>query len=120
MAHAQRVVSTTYPYLRIRVSLRGQEFEALALVDSGFTGDVVIPEGLAQFPVGSPDTWVDWEVADGAVIPAPLYYGTVEIIGFPPIPAAVTILGQEHLVGTGVIDHYRVTFDHGQRLIVEP
>jgi hypothetical protein len=63
---------------------------------------------------------VDWEVGDGAVIPAPLYYGTVEIIGLAARPAAISILGEEFILGTEIMKHYKVTFDHGHQVIVGP
>jgi predicted aspartyl protease len=113
------VISTEYPYLRVRIVIRGQQSEALALVDTGFSGDVVVPVRQGERSLEAPDAWVDWEVADGAVVSAPIYYGTVEILGLSPVQAAVTMLGEETLLGIGVVDHYRVTFDHGQRLIVE-
>lgn len=120
MAHRQRIISTTYPYLQVKVHLRGREYDALALVDTGFTGDVVIPVGVIDATAESPDAAVDWQVADGAVVPSPIYFAEVEIVGFPPVEAAITVLGDEYLLGTGVIDNFQVTFDHGRRLIVEP
>jgi hypothetical protein len=42
--------------------------------------------------------------------------------GFLPcqLPAAIAILGNEHVLGLGILDRFRVTFDHGQQVIVEP
>ena len=120
MAHRHQVRSSSYPYLTIRVSLRAGEHVAEALVDTGFTGDLVLPTGLLGGSLGLPDAAIDWELADGSTITAPAYIGSLEIIGLPPVPATVTVLGGEHILGRGVIDRFRVIFEHGRELIVEP
>ena len=118
MAHRQRVISTTYPYLPIRVQLRGQPREALALVDSGFTGDLVIPTGALSWVPGLPDArWLgagQWQDRGRSRL-----LGALEIVGLPPVPATLTVLGNEYRLGRGIIDQFRVIFDHGRRLIVE-
>jgi predicted aspartyl protease len=121
MAQALSVTSTDYPYLRIRFTIRGQQSdEVLALLDTGFTGHLVIPPTTFSGAPGLPDTRIDWQLGDGSVVDSPLDLGTVEIIGFPPLPAAIAILGNEHVLGLGILDRFRVTFDHGQQVIVEP
>ena len=120
MAHPQPVVSASYPYIRIRFSLRGQEREVSALADTGFSGDLVIPATFLNGALGSADAWSDWELADGSVVTTPLYSGTVEIIGLGPVTAAIAVMGEDYILGTGIMARYSVTFDHGQRVIVEP
>jgi len=99
--------------------LRGQNSGASALIDTGFTGDLVIPTRALNDTVGLPDARIDWQLADGSVVDAPVYLGTIEVVGIPPIAVAITTLGNEYILGRGVIDRYRVTFDRGQRIIVE-
>jgi hypothetical protein len=49
------------------------------------------------------------------------YRGDLLVSGLKiTIPARITVLGEEYLVGRGVVDRLRMTFDHGQRLMLEP
>jgi hypothetical protein len=41
MAHGQLITSNNYPYLPIRLELRGNHHHAWALLDTGFTGYLV-------------------------------------------------------------------------------
>ena len=68
--------------------------EALALLDTGFTGELIIPESVLSQDLGAPDEHTDVELGDNSIVDAPIYLGTLEIIGFPPIPdVAVIVLG---------------------------
>jgi predicted aspartyl protease len=120
MARRPRVTSAVYPYLPIRVELRRQQLSGSALVDTGFTGDLVLPASILDDALGLPDARIDWELADSSTIDAPIYFGTLEIVGLPSAFAAITVLGTEYILGRGIIDRFRVTFDHGRRIIVEP
>ena len=112
------VQSRRFPYLPIelRVGEHAQFLEAL--VDSGFEGDVAVPEGTA-FPepaVARPS----WAFANGLVVEAAVYLGTVRLGGYETLPALIAALGEEVIIGRGVIDRYLVTFDHGERVTAEP
>ncbi len=120
MAHRPRITSTAYPFLSIRIDLRGHHHDASALLDTGFTGDLVVPTSLLTSSLGLPDARVDWELADGSIVGAPVYFGIIEIVGLARVPATVAALGNEYILGRGVIDRFRVTFDHGRQVIVEP
>lgn len=120
MADPQPVTSTDYPYVRIRVAIRQTSFQARALVDTGFTGYLVIPRSAVTPDLGVPDGRVEVEVADGRVVSTPVFLGTVEVVGFPPFNARVGALGKEYILGREAIDRFRVIFDHGERVIVEP
>jgi len=120
MAQHNQVISTIYPFLQIRVEVRGWRQETLALIDTGFDGALAVPSSVLNL-LGDPDTSTDWELADGSTSESPTYYGTVEIIGFPPVSdMTVTVLGDKYLLGREVLDLFEVTFDHGQRVIVRP
>ena len=121
MAQPQQVVSTVYPFLQVRVEIRGWQDEVLALLDTGFDGDLSIPSSVLNLILGSPDTSDNWQLADDSVVEAPVYLGTVEIIGLTPIDeASITVLGEEYLLGRGILDMFEVTFDHGERVIAKP
>ena len=111
------VVSSHFPYLpvTIRVGNRSEAIEAL--IDTGFDGHVVLPPGLLTAGE-SPDNYMHW-IADGTRMRAPAYIGTVEVGNFPPIAAAITILGDEPIVGRAVTDRFRLILDHGVQVIVE-
>ena len=51
----------------------------------------------------------------------PVYEGSVDLVELSgAVPGQIIALGDEYLLGLATLNHVRVTFDHGQRLIVEP
>ena len=119
MASPYQVVSTAYPFVSIRVDIRGHRYQGLALLDTGFTWELVVPRDLLSEETGLPEEHADWELADGRVVDAPVYLGSLEIVGLPPITSvAVIALGTEYVLGRGVLDRFEVVFDHGERVIV--
>ena len=120
MAEPHRVTSAEYPYIPVRLEIRGQQFEQYALLDTGFTGELAIPATLLATTIDVPDEHADWELADGSIIDAPIYLGTLEILGLPPIlSVAVTTLGNEFILGRGILDLCVVAFERGERVIIE-
>src|SRR5918999_3298766 len=114
MAQPRQVVSTVYPYLSIIVEIRGQREEVLALIDTGYTGDLVVPANWQSRGLGLPDGRSTVEVGDGRTVYAPVYLGVLEIIGFDPIPeVAITALGDEYILGQRILDRFEITLDHG-------
>lgn len=61
-----------------------------------------------------------WTPADGTIIHAPFYAGTVRVGELDPLDATITVLGDEAFVGVGVAAHFTIILDHGRRVIVEP
>ncbi|MDP6495388.1 MAG: hypothetical protein QGI09_08240 [Dehalococcoidia bacterium] len=121
MAQPRQIISADYPFLRVRVGIGGQRTEALALIDTGFDGAVAVPEGWLDGTRNDPEGFVPLQMADGSISYAPVFVGIVEIIGFPALTGTpITVLGVEYMLGREVIDLYRVTLDHGTRVIVEP
>jgi len=120
MAHGQQITSNNYPYLLIRLELRGNHHQAWALLDTVFTGYLVVPTKLITTSIGVPDARLDLQLADSSVIEAPAYFATLELVGLPSVRATVTALGNEYILGRRVIDRFSVTLDHGRRVIVKP
>ena len=117
----QRLVSSRFPYLPIRVYGREIYYEGDALMDTGLDGGVVLPSGY--LPVNVPARRQRrWILGDGSPAEAPTYIGRVAVDGFPllPFPIAITIMGNEPIIGVEVIRHFSVILDHGRRVIVEP
>jgi hypothetical protein len=61
-------------------------------------------------------------MATGQLVDVPAYRGTLELVdaGTGAFDAVFICIGDEYLLGLPAINHFRVTFDHGQRLILEP
>ena len=72
MADPQQVRSTVYPYLPVEGEVRAQRFAGQALLDTGFTGHLVLPEAFLTNQLGLPDGRIDWELADDRTVSAPV------------------------------------------------
>ena len=118
MAERRPLISEHYPYVQVRFVVGDTPRTVEAMVDTGFDGALIVPESLAdQLP--TEDEWTPWRLADGSVIWTPLYSATLQIGSFPAFAGTVHVVGDEYLVGRAVIDRFAVTFDHGQRVLVE-
>jgi predicted aspartyl protease len=100
--------------------VNGNIREATALIDTGFDGYLVVPAAVAtDFPLPAYRERI--ETASGEVIAVPVFPGTVELINQPgPFDALIIAVGGEFLLGLLSINHFRITFDHGYQLLVEP
>ena len=117
---SRRVISNDFPFLPIRVTIRGWETEAVALVDTGFSGDLVIPEYALPSDIGPPNYPITYRVADDRFTSAGMFYGDIEILGLPPISrVSIGPLGSKYIIGLGIIERYVVTLERGERVIVE-
>ena len=100
--------------------MRNLSFSFRALLDTGFTGHLVLPEVVGS-QLGSPDALITTRLADGTEKNLPAYRGGVEIVGLGVVyMARLTLLGDECLLGQGIITRLKVTFDHGSQVVVEP
>ena len=121
MAQHQEVVSTNYPYIPIGVDIRGHRYEGLALIDTGYTGSLVVPVAWLGYGIGLPDGRSSIELGDGSIVPgAPVYLGTLEISGLFSAPVRMTVMGDEYILGRRILDRFEITLDHGRRLVVRP
>lgn len=125
----QRLVSTRYPYIHLYVNVQARrtilQFETDALLDTGFSGDLAVPEERFKDIRHGPDAYASLRLADGSSTLAPVYQGSVSAPEFDSdvhVSFNVTIIamGDEVLVGRGFLDRFLVTFDHGRRVIIEP
>ena len=116
------LVSQDYLYLQVEVTVRNLRSRFRALLDNGFDGHLVLPEAFhRQF--GKPDLLVKTRLANGTEKKFPAYQGGAEIVGLG-LPVAylteIILLGDECLLGQGIIRRLKVTFDHGSQIMVEP
>lgn len=113
------LTSEDYPYLEVQVMVRDYKTQVRAYLDTGFDGYLIVPLSLAT-NLGMEDCVTQWELGDGSLIEAKEYFGAIEIPGLrTSLPARITSLGDEFLIGRGIIDQLRVTFDHGQKIEVK-
>ena len=120
MALPTTVVTPAYPYVEVEFSVGTYRSQAvLAYVDTGFDGYLIIPSNQAPL-LGPPQYSAPWELGDGSVVETQEYRGDLLLSGLNvSIAARITVLGEEYLVGRGVVDHLRMTFDQGRRLLLE-
>jgi len=110
-------VTSRFPYIPIRVNLGSTIYEGDALLDTGFSGGIMLPSRYLPDDALS-SGYTDWVLADHSTVRSPYYRGTVEIDGFQPFRSIVTTMGDEVLVGIRVISRFYVLLDHGERVVV--
>jgi predicted aspartyl protease len=113
-----RFISTHFPYLPAEIVAQGQKFDIEALVDTGFDGEILIPHSfLGDAPVQGE---LRLQFADGSIIMVPTHRVTVRIGPLGPFETIAGSLGNEFLIGVGLIRRLLLTLDHGERVIVGP
>jgi predicted aspartyl protease len=116
---SQGLISLRFPYLPLQINIHGAVANVEALIDTGFDGDAAVPETMIGTAI-SPDGHIPCVMADGSQVLAPYFRGNVRLRGLGSFQVVVLAMGDEPLVGRGVVDRFMVTFDHGRRVIVEP
>ncbi len=117
----RRIVSQRIPYIPVTVakSSSSQRRETEALVDTGYTGSVVVPAGF--FTNGQPSSHrITLRLADGSPITAPAYRGELHIGSTRLESVLITELGNETIIGLKVLQSFTLTLDHGREIIIEP
>ncbi len=115
---SQQLTSSRFPFLPIRLDVGQETYEEEALLDTGFDGGMAVPPFLLAGQ--DPDWYQLWTLADGSHVTTPVYRGVVGLGDFQPIPILVVGLGDEWMIGLGILNRFSTTFDHGQRVIVRP
>lgn len=111
-------VSFHFPYLRVTINVLRRSLKLEVLVDTGFDGDIVVPSKMimnGQPPSGHSR----FILADGSLVFAPYFIGSIKIGKYRPIGVSISCLGDQPLIGRGVTDKFKVIFDHGRKIIVE-
>jgi predicted aspartyl protease len=110
------VVSNQFPYAEVQFTVRGFEMRNFAYLDTGFDGFLIVSDGLVS-TLGQRDLVSAWELGDGSLTNGADYLGEIEISGLaPPIVGQITCLGNEWMIGLGLLNHFRVVFDHGRKV----
>ena len=111
------MINSSFPSMPISVRVMGVTHGGIALLDTGFEGDVIIPADLSPRFAGQVQ---DLVLADGSPADALIVSGYVQLPGFEFIPADVMFLAHEYVIGMGILRRYEVVLDHGQRVIINP
>lgn len=118
MARTTVLISSHFPYLSVKVIVRQRVLNLEALVDTGFDGEIILPPGLATN--GELPFWyVDCKLADESVVKISAFKCSVELANKKLKDITVLIMGDEPIVGRGVIKNFKVIFDHGRKVIIE-
>lgn len=111
-------ITSRFPYLYLELQVRQRKEKLEVLLDTGFDGDIAIPKGMLTNG-DVPDGLLPWKLADGSKIIAAAYIGRVKIGQMPPMTVTVITLGDEPLIGQGIIKHFTIILDHGKRVLIE-
>ena len=117
------LTSTRYPYIPLTVVINKRSETMEALLDTGFDGDLILPEGLLTNGK-PPDSYLRFTLVDQVThVLTPAYLGMVEMaeLGEAGVSAAIIgVLGNEALMGRNLARRFRIILDHGRQVIVEP
>jgi predicted aspartyl protease len=115
--NGERVESTHVPYtsVSVRAYHSPRELAVEALVDTGYTGFVVVP--LSSFAAATAPAYrLRLQLADGSTVLAPAYRGELRIGTHTVADIAITELGDEAIIGMQVVGQFTLTIDHGRLL----
>ena len=113
---SQQLTSFRLPFLPMRLEVHQQIYEEEARLDTGFDGGIAMPP---SYLAGLEPEWDQrWTLADGSQVPASVYRGIVRLGAFEPIPVLVVAIGEEYIIGLGILNRFAVTFDHGEQVIL--
>lgn len=118
MASTKKITSSKFPYLPIQITVREESYKVQALLDTGFDGSIVLTPKL--FSNGqSPTKYVECKLADSSVIEVPIFIGFIRLGGRKLNDVAILIMGDEPIIGRGVLNNFKITLDHGKKVILE-
>jgi predicted aspartyl protease len=104
----------------VHFDVGGFQMQDWAYADTGFEGFLMVTE-LTALSLGVPDLVSTWELGDGSLTQGADYLGEIEICGLnEKILGQITCLGNEWIIGLGVLKNFEVIFNHGQKLEIRP
>ncbi len=99
--------------------MRSHEETISAYIDTGFDGYLIIPASYTR-QLKKGDYLSRWELGDGSLAVAEEYLGVAGVVGLAgEFPVRITCLGDQFLVGRGIIDRFRLVLDHGKQIQIE-
>src|ERR1700712_2108977 len=119
MAMSERTAftSTHFPYIPVTIHINKRTETVEALLDTGFDGDMIIPEGFMTNGK-PPDSYLRFTLADPTTtVLAPSYLGKVEVAHFGDAGscvAAISVLGTEPIIGRNLARRFRIALEYGR------
>ncbi|MGI8554130.1 MAG: hypothetical protein ACR2PL_25590 [Dehalococcoidia bacterium] len=114
------MTAARFPFLRIRFAIGWYRDEVEALVDTGCDVAFVIPRDLAA-SLPEPSYVGHVMTVSGEPLAVPTWRALIELVLQPgAFEGATLAIGDEFILGLPAVNRFKVTFDHGERLIVEP
>jgi predicted aspartyl protease len=115
--------SVHFPYIPVTVFLNKRTETVEALLDTGFDGDLIIPENLMTNGK-PPDSYLRFTLADQVTsVLAPAYLGRVEVAELGDVGehvAIISVLGTEAILGRNLARYFHITLDYGRELRIRP
>jgi predicted aspartyl protease len=118
MAMSQQLVSPRFPYLPVRLEVRGRTHAVDALLDTGFDGDIIVPP-LFVSGAETPEGYIPYRLADDSWGIAPTYAGSIHLNNMGSFTVTILTLGDEPIIGLGIISRFAVLLDHGRQVVLE-
>jgi len=123
MSGKSSFTSERYPYLPVTVVINKEIHTVEAMLDTGFEGDLILPEGFLTHDT-PPDSYLHYTLADPtATVLAPSYLGKVEVAHLGDAGssvAIVSVLGTEPILGRNLARRFHLTLERGRRVRIEP
>lgn len=118
MARTTVLISSHFPYLPVKVTVKQRVFDVEALLDTGFDGEIILPPGLA-INGELPYWYVDCQLANELVVKIPAFKCSLKLANKKINEVTALIMGDESVIGREIIKHFKVTLDHGRKIILE-
>lgn len=118
MARTTVLISSHFPYLTVKVTVKQRVFDVEALLDTGFDGEIILPPGLATN--GELPYWyVDCKLANESVVKISAFKCSLKLANKKINEVTALIMGDEPVIGREIIKHFKITLDHGRKIILE-
>lgn len=118
MAQSKILISSRFPYLPVKVEIGQTKYKVEALLDTGFDGEIILSPSLISNGKLSKQTAV-CKLADNSIVEVPTYMGSIKLGRHTLNKILIIVMGDEPIIGREVIKHFKVTLDHGKKIILE-
>ncbi len=113
------VISDFFPYLEVAFEARGLQRQDFAYLDTGFDGFLMIPHTFVS-SLGDPDFVSRSELGDSSLTYGADFPGEIRIVGLgQAMKGGITCLGNDWILGLGILNKFTVVFDHGRTVNID-
>ena len=118
MARTTVLISSHFPYLHLRVTIKHHSLDVEAMLDTGFDGEIILPPGLVTN--GELPFWyVDCKLANESIVKIPAFKCSLKLANKKINEVTALIMGDEPVIGREIIRYFKVILDHGRKIVVE-